>query len=891
VTLPTDERGNLAILFTDVVGSTRGWEEQFDQMSASLALHDQIVRGVLQIYAGQVFSVAGDSFGVIFTEVDDCLAAAHEIDKRLNASDWPSGLPIAVRMSANTGPVIQRDGGCYGPEIVRTAILCEIGHAGQLLLTQEIVEHLDSQASRYLGLYRLRKISQPQAVSQFGHREFAPLRNVEQRVNTLPRPRTDILGREDLLRSLQQDLGDTRLLTLTGPGGVGKTRLGIELAQRHFDRAADSAHMIDLAAIHKPADLPHAFAQGINLTLLPDRDAVDQVAACLAARSCVLLLDNCEHLLDACAEITDRLLDHCTGLTIIATSRAALELEGERVCRVPVLPSGDDSAAVELFIRKAASQSAVPIDISANRHLVADICARLDGLPLAIELAAARTRSLPIIELHRKLQSRLDALTPRRAGRAGGARTLADVVAWSFELLSPQEQQGLKSLVVFQGGFSLPDVAPVLAISEAEADELLDALIAWSLLETHTTESGELRFRMLFSIAQFAGDQLASDPDAAALRDRHLAHFRALAERGSHPFIPHPALAHRHLHEQLNLRAAAEWAIESDRPADAARIAAGTVIAMDSAGEHQRGMRWSRAVAGRDDETAFNALVTEAYLFGIEGDLESQSRSASQAVELCASRPFNLLPVALCLKALHYMTFDPDQARQIIKQSLASAATSATPEINTMFCAMHLSWLDILCERTAEVLKYAGPFPGSMAVLTRVLAHLMKGEFNHAQAELTAAERQPADEWHHFLAIARCQVQLAGEQLREAAEGLTDAAAADTGLRRWQDGDFLISFATLHEFQGNRERALQIVDSCRSRHALTQGIALRLKQRLHGWPQRYESPESLEWLQQVYARGSAEHYANAQPALLQQEIEHWRDWLAQRDQRVNQSGC
>ncbi len=891
MTLPVNEHGNLAILFTDVVGSTRGWEEQFDQMSASLALHDQIVRAVLAEHRGYVFSIAGDSFGVIFSSVEDCLSAAKAINERLRGSDWPSGLPIVVRMSANSGPVIQRDGGAYGPEIVRTAILCEIGHAGQLLLTEELANELSSQDTRYLGIYRLRKISQPQAVYQYGKHAFAPLRNVEQRVNTLPKPRAAILGRDTLLQSLHSDLQQQRLLTLTGPGGVGKTRLGIELAQRYFDRVADSAYMIDLGSINHAGDISHAFAQAINLTLLPEGDSVRQIIAYLAPRTSVLLLDNCEHLLDDCADIANRLLDGCASLTLIATSRAALEIEGEQVCRVPVLPAGPESAAVELFIRKASSQSAVPIDIGVNRALVAEICERLDGLPLAIELAAARTRSLPIADLHRKLQKRLNALTPRRARRTAGAQTLSDIVAWSYDLLSPHEQAGLCALVVFQNGFSMQDVAPVLAIDEEDANDLIDSLVSWSLLETQTTQTGELRFRMLFSIAQFASDKLAADPQADQLRDRHLEHFRKLAERGAHPFIPHPALARRHLHETLNLRAAAEWAIGRNRPEDAARIATGTVISLDSAGEHRRGMHWSRSIAGQDSETAFNALVTEAYLFGIEGELESQSRCADSAVALCAGRSFRLLPVAMCLKALYYMTVDPDQARRILKQSLASASQTATPEINAMFCAMHLSWLDILCGRTEQVLQYTAPFPGSMAVLTRVLAHLLRGEVEQAQNQIDRAEREAVDEWHHFHDIGRTQVLLADGRLVDAAMCLTESADADSGLRRWQDGDFLISFATLHEFHGNHTRALEIIDSCRSRHALTQGIALRVKQRLSGWPQDYQSEQSLQWLQQVYATGSAERYAEIQPALLKQEIESWREWLDQQHVSSKGAGC
>lgn len=745
----------------------------------------------------------------------------------------------------------------------------------------------------YLGMYRLRKISQPQEVFQYGQNVYPPLRNVEQRVNRLPRPRSDMLGRDELLRTLQAELQHQRLLTLTGPGGAGKTRLGIELAQRHFVRVADCAYMVELGSIHSADDIPHAVAQGIDLTLLPDDNATRQLVAYLAPRSCVLLLDNCEHLLDDCANLVDRLLNECARLTVIATSRAALEIEGERVCRVPMLAAGADGAAVELFMRKSATQSAVPIDINANGHLVAEICERLDGLPLAIELAAARTRSLPIADLHRILHRRLDALTPRRAGRAAGARTLGDVVAWSFDLLTEQEQSVLCSLSIFQGGFSMQDISPVLDVDEDDAHELIDTLVAWSLLEVRTSEAGDLRFRMLFSIAQFASDKLAGGQQGDQLRNRHLEHFCELAERGRHPFILHPALIRRHQQEHLNLRAAAEWAIAQDRPERAARIATGTVITLDALGGHQRGMRWSRAVSGIDNldgEVVFNALVTEAYLFGIEGDLESQSRCASEAVEKCGSRPFNLLPVAQCLKALHYMTFDPEQARQLFMQSLASAAATATPEVNGMFCGMHLSWLDILCERTSEVLKYTAPFPGSMAVLTRVLAHLMRSEIALARDEIEKGEAGVLDEWHHFLDIGRAQIDIAAGDLRKAAVCLTQSALADSGLRRWQDGDYLISFAVLHEASGNPDTALEIVGSCRSRHALTQGIALRLKQRLMGWPQQYDSVKSLEWLQQVYSRGNAERFTSVQPMLLQREVDYWNQWLKQAEYESGEHG-
>ena len=878
--LEPDSNGHLSILFTDVEGSTVGWESALDQMSASLAVHDQIVRNVIDHHGGYVCSFAGDGFGAVFSTTELALEAALQIQTQLESTRWPQDFGIKVRMSLHCGPVIQRDDLAYGPEIVKAAIFCEIGGAGQLLLTEEFAGTLGADECRHLGTHRLRKISLPQSVYQYGQAGFPPLRNAVQRSCTVPAARNSTIGRHDEIAELLSLLEGNRLVTLTGPGGVGKTRLACDIGLRTYEHTFDAVYMVDLDAIRHERDIPGAFAHGLEITVVPDTDPVDQILDFLSGRRSLLVVDNCEHLVEPVGSIVDRILDGAEDVQIVATSREPLEVPGEVVWRVPPLTPGIDSAATDLFIRAAGNQGSEDLNDSTVRSEVYRVCQLLDGLPLAIELAAARTRSMSVAEIAESLDELPSALQLGGRGSAQRPGTLRDVVAWSHDLLSGEEQEAFRRLAVFIGGFTVEDLPAVLSCSVAEAADLTDSLVSRSLLENIATEQGAVRFRMFNAIRAFALERLKLAGEHEETAQLHCQQFLMLAERPHHPFMPSPKVARRHEAEYLNLRAAAEWATSQGDVAAASRIATGCVIEIDRRGEFDNGIRWSQAAQNESGRIGFNAIVTEAFLRGQEGSLSQESQLAQTAVDSAGECPYDLLPIAISLAALNAMVTDPPQALERLTTAFDAADRSEQPLLNRAFIDIHMATFDLLYQQPEDLLERMTFYSGGMVTYARVCAHLMQGNTTAAAAVIEASSSDPADAWVHFVDLAAAHYLVAAGRLAEAADQLARSARSASGRRRWEDGDYLVHFARLHLARGNTERARLLIDNCRSRHGLVVYTALSTKRTLSGWSNAYDDADSLEWLSNMYSPPSTARIMARQPSLLDQEIEDAAGFVA-----------
>jgi predicted ATPase/class 3 adenylate cyclase/DNA-binding CsgD family transcriptional regulator len=532
VLLPT---GTVTLLLADVEGSTRLWETQPEQMTAALARLNQVVSATIAEHDGvrPVEQGEGDSFVAAFARASGAVACALELQRAPLA-------PIRLRVGVHTGEIQLRDEGNYaGPTINRTARLRDLGHGGQTLLsgvTETLVlDRLPDDAwLTDLGTHPLRDLPRPERVVQLCHpdlvNEFPPLRVTKPVVSQrLPVQLTTFVGRETELTQVRALLAENRLLTLNGAGGVGKTRLAIQIAGQIADEFADGVWCVDLAPITDPEVVPIAVARALGLPDEPGRTTVDTLVRFSADRDMLVVLDNCEHLLDAIAALTVGLLEACPRLTLLATSREPIGVAGEVSWRVPSLSLADE--AVELFIDRARLAKTGFTLTDDNAVVVTEICGRLDGMPLAIELAAARVRALSPSEILDSLHDRFRLLTGGARTAVRRQQTLRASVDWSHALLTEPERVVFRRLAVFMGGFDLAAayaVATAGHIQRFQVLDLLSLLVDKSLVVAETT-SGRTRYRLLETVRHYAAEKLGESGEADEVRSRHRDHFTSLA--------------------------------------------------------------------------------------------------------------------------------------------------------------------------------------------------------------------------------------------------------------------------------------------------------------------------------------------------------------------------
>ena len=516
--------GLATFLFTDIEGSTRRWEADPEVMRAALADHDEVVRTAIEAHGGRVFKHTGDGVCAVFTSPRAAVDAAVAAQQALE---------LPVRMGISTGEAELRGSDYFGAVLNRAARVMAAGHGGQLLLDGQTAGLLGGADLVDLGVRRLRDIADPVQVFQVrapGLRtEFAPLATLDAASGNLRVPSTSLIGRESEVAGVAAALKAHRVVTLTGVGGVGKTRLALEVAARSADDFPDGVWVFELAAVTDPAAIPDAVAAVLGITQQPGKTVTESVASALEGRSRLLVIDNCEHVLDAAADLIEAILGHSATVRILATSREGLGVPDEQVWPVRSLDAaaGIDSAAASLFIERAQgiapSFSIVEGDQAAA---VAEICQRLDGIPLAIELAASRMASMTTSEMRDRLDHRFRLLVGSRRGLERH-HTLRHAMAWSYDLLDDTEKTVLDGCSVFAGGFDLHSACAVAGsddLDEYAILEVLDALVRKSLLIADWS-SGRTRFSMLETIRQFAEEQLVARGEASQIRAAHSRYF------------------------------------------------------------------------------------------------------------------------------------------------------------------------------------------------------------------------------------------------------------------------------------------------------------------------------------------------------------------------------
>jgi predicted ATPase/class 3 adenylate cyclase len=562
--------GVVTFLFTDVEGSTRRWEADAQSMRAALAAHDDVLHKAVDGHGGLLFKHTGDGVCAAFSSpraAVDAAVAAQRI------------LELPVRMGIATGEAELRGGDYFGAVLNRVARLMAAGHGGQLLVDGVTAGLLSGVELMSMGDRRLRDIVKPVAIHQVRAPglavDFPPLRTVDPTPGNLRPSSTSFVGREIELAEVETALKAHRLVTLIGVGGVGKTRLALEAAAKVADGFPDGVWVIDLASVGDPTALPEAVAAVLGITQQPGLSVAESVAAALAERSRLLVFDNCEHVLDAAADMIAAILVRSTTVYVLATSREGLRVADEQLW--PVSPLGLDSGAATLFVARA-SGVAPGVALSETDLAIAEICARLDGIPLAIELAASRMQSMTVAEVRDRLDDRFRLLVGSRRG-VERHQTLRHAVQWSYDLLKDDERSLLQRCSVFAGGFGLAATVAVGGGDEYSTLDLLDNLVRKSLLVADRS-SGRTRFSMLETIRQFAEERLASDRGADAARAAHAGYYAGreadvLALWDS----PRQHEAYTWLAVELaNLRAAFRWAAGNHDVDTAAAIASYTAF-------------------------------------------------------------------------------------------------------------------------------------------------------------------------------------------------------------------------------------------------------------------------------------------------------------------------
>jgi predicted ATPase len=559
-------------LFTDVEGSTRRWEADADEMRVALAAHDEVLRGVIQAHGGWLFKHTGDGVCAAFASPRSAVDAAVAAQRALE---------LPVRMGLATGEAELREADYFGAVLNRAARVMAAGHGGQVLLAESTAGLLSGVDLVDLGPRRLRDLPTPIGVFQVraaGLRtEFPALRALDASPGNLRAATTSLIGRESEVGELQAAVKAHRLVTLTGVGGVGKTRLALEVAGRLVDEFPDGVWFFELAAVSDPAAMPDAVAAVLGITQQPDRSVAQSVAAALEGRVRLLVFDNCEHVLDAAADLVESILAQSATVRILATSREGLAIPDEQLWLVPSLDvgAGVDSAAVALFVERAQHVSPrFSVTAADEADAVVEICRRLDGIPLAIELAASRMASMTASEVRDRLDQRFRLLVGSRRGLSRH-QTLRHAVAWSYDLLDDTERALLDRCSVFAGGFDLESACAVMGSGDEFAIlDLLDALVRKSLLVADRI-SGRTRFSMLETIRQFAEQQLVACGEASEIR---AAHSRYFAGREADIMAlwdsPHQREAYDWFTVELaNLRSACRWAADQSDLDVAATIA------------------------------------------------------------------------------------------------------------------------------------------------------------------------------------------------------------------------------------------------------------------------------------------------------------------------------
>jgi len=539
-----------AVLFTDIEGSSRLWEERPEQMAQALARHDRMLCEAVERHHGEVVKTTGDGLLAVFRDPLGAVTASVEMQILLADPATTAGLALRIRCGIHAGVIEQLEGDYFGSAVNRTARIMSSAHGGQILISQTVADLIRGRLPadiglRDLGAVRLRDLSSAERLFQVEHerlrRNFPALRSLEAAPNNLPQQMTAFVGRGRQLQEVTDALKRTRLLTLSGIGGLGKTRLSLQVAADVIHQFPDGVWFVELAPVSDERLVVHAIASVLGIQEDSGHSLEDSLVRHVNERNLLLVLDNCEHLVGECARIAKRLLQAGPTLKILASSREHLNVAGETVYAVPpisVPAAGDVSTeallqceAVHLFVDRAATVQPTFKLTAANAAAVMEISRRLEGIPLAIELAAARVRALSVSDIAARVHDRFRLLIARDRTVSPRQQTLRATIDWSYDYLSAKEKALFRRLSVFRGGWTLEAIEHVVCDGELDPGGVLDLLFSLVDKSLVLTPGDDGRYGMLDTVRQYADERLREAGEAAQVGERHANFYVGLAER------------------------------------------------------------------------------------------------------------------------------------------------------------------------------------------------------------------------------------------------------------------------------------------------------------------------------------------------------------------------
>jgi predicted ATPase/class 3 adenylate cyclase len=619
--------GVVTFLFTDIEGSTRLLERHPREYAQALLRHDELMRSAVVAGPGVVFETIGDAVYAAFETAGAAVRCALMAQLQLRAEDWGELPPIRVRMAIHAGEVEIRGSHYFGPALYRCARLLALGHGGQTLVSRTIVDAVRDQLPagvvlHPMGRHHLKDIAEPQEVYQLQHpglsSDFPPLRSLVTRSSNLPIFPTSFVGRAGERAAVERLLTTHRFVTLTGPGGVGKTRLALQAATDSLAAFDDGVWFVSLASLVDPALVPSAIAQVFGLAEQSAAPIIEGLRQHVRSREALLIIDTFEHLVEAAMTLSD-LSAAGPRLKILVTSRVPLHIAGEQLFVVPPLAALAGSDAVDLFAQRAlAVYPQLALD-DTTLETIRRICARVDGLPLAIELAASRARVLSPAAILARLEEPLGLLRGAPVDAPARQQSLRSTIEWSHGLLRPHDQELFQDLAVFSGGFDLDAASAVASMEEGDVLEGLTELVDQSLLRSETRPDGEPRFTMLDTIRDYAWSRLTPGR-TGALRERHAGHFLELVEQASSEYGRRESRKSFNALdiESDNIRAALRWLDDTRQNIRLARAAIALDRYWSSRGRLREGLHWADAALAREAELPEPAL---ADLLSVRGGL------------------------------------------------------------------------------------------------------------------------------------------------------------------------------------------------------------------------------------------------------------------------------